>query len=111
MIASRTFSVLSSCLSLLAATGHVALVTPAQWAKVARVHRCEGDAWHQSGPLYQGGLGWRHATWLAYRAPWMPLSAARATPQEQAWAMVRFVGETLHYWPDQGWPLWCGSGY
>lgn len=111
MFCRRTISVLSSCLSLLAVGPHARLVTPAQWSRVVRVHRCEGDSWRSSGPLYQGGLGWRPATWLAYRAPWMPLSAAQATPQEQAWAMVRFVERTLHYWPDQGWPRWCGTGY
>ncbi len=111
MVSRLSISVLSSCLSLLVAAPHAHLVTPAQWAKVIRVHHCEGDPWHLAGPTYQGGLGWRPATWLSYRAPWMPTSASLATPQEQAWAMVRFVARTLHYWPDQSWPAVCGTGY
>ena len=85
------------------------LVTPSQWSRVVAVHRCEEpSSWHVNGPMYQGGLGWLHSTWLAYRAPWMPWNAAMASPQEQAWAMVRFVSTTLHWWPDS---LGCTGGY
>jgi hypothetical protein len=38
----------------------------------------------------------------------MPWNMAMATPQEQAWAMVRFVTTTLHYWPDAA---GCTGGY
>ena len=78
------------------------LVTPAIFAKVLRVHNCEEPVWNVRGPWYAGGLGWRLATWAAYRLPWMPLSAAQATPQEQALAMTRFVAIANHgWWPDQ----------
>ena len=109
-----SISVLSFCLSsLLIATPASAqhLVTSRSWHRVEKVHRCESPTWHDNGPTYQGGLGWLHSTWTAYRAPWMPLNMARATPQEQAWAMVQFVQRTLHYWPHQGYPLTCGGGY
>jgi hypothetical protein len=72
---------------------------------------CEQRNWHADGPTYFGGLGWLWSTWQAYRAPWMPVNMADATPAEQAWAMVRMVGETLHYWPHQTYPASCGAGY
>ena len=99
--------------SLLVATPASAhrLVSPSDWSRVMKVHRCEESSWTVSGAVYQGGLGWLHSTWLRYRAPWMPTWANLTTPQEQAWAMVRFVNETLHYWPHQGWPRTCGAGY
>lgn len=104
----KRFSQVSfSALSLLVATP-VHLVTPLQWAHVSSVHVCEGDAWNLAGSTYRGGLGWRPATWLTYRSPWMPTDAADATPQMQALAMVHFVSRTLHYWPD--WPS-CDGGY
>ena len=99
--------------SLLVATPASArnLVSASDWSRVMRVHHCEESSWHVAGPIYQGGLGWLHSTWLAYRGPGTPLWANLASPQEQAWAMVRFVHKTLHYWPHQGWPTSCGSGY
>ena len=85
------------------------LVQPSVWLKVVRVHRCEEPmSWKVNGPTYQGGLGWLHSTWMAYRAPWMPVNMAAASPEMQAWAMLRFVTRTLHWWPDQ---LTCTGSY
>ena len=85
------------------------LVSPSEWSKVVRVHRCEEpSSWHVNGPMYQGGLGWLHSTWLAYKAPGMPRWMDQATPQQQAWAMVRFVQRAQHWWPDQ---TGCTGGY
>lgn len=87
------------------------LVSALDWSRVVKVHRCEQPAsWHVRG-TYSGGIGWLPATWAAWRAPWMPVRMDLATPQEQAWAMVRFVQGVLHYWPDQGWPVWCSGPY
>jgi hypothetical protein len=78
------------------------LVSTSEWLKVVRVAQCEeGGNWRASGPTYQGGLGWLHSTWMAYRAPWMPVWMNQATPEEQAWAMVRFIQRAQHWWPDQ----------
>lgn len=81
-------------------------------AKTEKVHFCEENVvngWHVNGSEYQGGLGWLHQTWLEWRAPSFPLNAALATPEQQAWAMERFVGAVLHgRWPDQ---LQCTGGY
>lgn len=110
----RSSLALSFCLSsLLVATPATAhqLVSRANWIRVVRVHHCEGVAWDSRGPIYSGGLGWLSATWHQYKAPWMPATMDLATPQEQAWAMVRFVATTLHYWPDQQWPARCSGGY
>ena len=93
------------------------LVSAAIMAKVYKVHQCEETGnWHVNGPTYFGGLGWRvengvQSLWLEFRAKSFPLSMADATPQQQAWAMAHFVGQTLHYWPHQGYPLSCGLGY
>ncbi len=93
------------------AVRHV-FVSAADWQKVFKVHECEQPlSWHNLGPTYAGGLGWLPSTWSAWRAPWMPRSMAYATPMEQAWAMVRFVADVLHYWPDQAWPAWCSGAY
>ena len=87
------------------------LVSALDWSRVERVHRCEQPAsWHVQG-TYPGGLGFMPSTWAAWRAPWMPVRMDLATPQEQAWTMVRFVQGALHYWPDQGWPAWCSGPY
>src|ERR1019366_3718176 len=78
------------------------LVSPAIFAKVLKVHNCEESTWNVNGPTYAGGLGWRIATWYAYRLAWMPSSAALATPQMQARAMLHFVTVAMHgVWPDQ----------
>jgi hypothetical protein len=78
------------------------LVSPAIFAKVLRVHNCEERTWNVNGPTYAGGLGWRIATWSAYRLPWMPSSAALASPEIQARAMLHFVTVAMHgVWPDQ----------
>ena len=110
MYARIAFSVLSSIgLSHHAAALHRDAVPHSDWSRVVAVHRCEEpSSWHVNGPMYQGGLGWLHSTWLTYRASWMPWDMAMATPQEQAWAMVRFVTTTLHYWPDAS---GCTGGY
>ncbi len=96
----------------LARVAHTALVSAADWARVVRVHECEEpSSWHVRGGTYAGGLGFTLSTWTTWRAPWMPVSMSAASPQEQAWAMVRFVGAVLHYWPDQSWPAFCSGGY
>ncbi len=87
------------------------LVSPANWARVLKDHMCEQQNWHADGPTYFGGLGWLWSTWQAYRLPSDPVNMAFATPMEQGRAMVRFVNETLHYWPHQGYPAYCGPGY
>lgn len=89
------------------------LVSPAIMARVEKVHRCESPTtWRSPGPTYFGGLGWKWATWLTYRAPSFPTNMAQATPEQQAWAMAHFVAKTLHYWPDQNYPLSCDrNGY
>lgn len=89
------------------------LVTPRVFQMVMKIHLCEAKAlgWHVNGPKYFGGLGWLYSTWLTYRSAWMPTNMADATPQEQALAMVHFVNRTLHYWPHQGYPAYCGPGY
>lgn len=61
------------------------------WREIMHVHSCEEPRWNVNGPLYQGGLGWLHATWLRFRAPWMPMWANLATVREQVIAMARFV--------------------
>jgi hypothetical protein len=81
---------------LLAASIHV---SPANMAKVLKVHHCEETSWNVNGSEYQGGLGWLHATWLEFRLPSFPMSAAQATIQQQAFAMVRFAAK--YGWPDQ----------
>lgn len=77
--------------SIASAASRHALVTPAQFRQALWVHHCEEPSWHVNGSMYQGGLGWRPATWSQFRAKWMPLNAALATPQEQAWALMRFA--------------------
>ena len=103
-----------------ASTRPLDLVSPLVMARTVNVARCEeGGDWQISGWKYAGGLGWEWATWLAWKAPWMPASMADATPEEQAWAMVRFIdrGPRLKYhgmlmphgwWPDQ---VGCTGGY
>ena len=76
----------------------------------SRVNVCEesGD-WHVRGSIYSGGLGWMNALWLQWRAPSFPMSAALASPAEQAWAMSHFVKHVMGgYWPDQP---YCTGGY
>lgn len=88
-----------------------ALVSAVIMQRTARVQACEEGhwGWHVNGSKYQGGLGWLHATWLAYRSPHFPLNMADATPQQQAWAMAHFVAHVLHgWWPDQ---TGCTGGY
>lgn len=68
--------------------------------QVLWVHHCEGDAWNNNGYYYKGGLGWRPATWLMFRLPWMPMFADKASVREQAIAMVRFAHR--YGWPDLG---------
>ena len=82
------------------------------------VHNCEEPSWHVSGSIYSGGLGWMIGLWTIWRAPWMPATAAAATPEEQAWAMRRFIDHTqlkwrgrlmpVGWWPDQH---GCTGGY
>ena len=93
-----SFLLLSLCLLLVpsstaSAVSRHTLVTPSQFRQALWVHHCEEAAygWHVDGPMYFGGLGWRPATWTTFRASWMPTSAALATPQEQAWALMRFI--------------------
>src|ERR1035437_6462723 len=102
-IATLIFALLITAAPAAAAAHHPPrLVSPAIFAKVLRVHNCEEPSWNVNGPTYAGGLGWRIATWYAYRLPWMPSSAALATPEVQAVAMVRFVRIAMHgWWPDQ----------
>lgn len=99
--------------SIAAAASTRQLVSPTVMAKVVRVHECEENVpngWHVDGPEYFGGLGWLAATWTAWRAPWMPANMALATPEEQAWAMLRFIvrGPLHGLWPDQD---GCTGGY
>ena len=84
--------------ALLAAT---LLVPHSIMVKVMRVHVCEerGYGWHVDGPTYFGGLGWKAATWDRYRLPGFPSSAALATVEQQARAMVNFAA--ANGWPDQ----------
>jgi hypothetical protein len=77
-------------------------VPPSVFAKVLRVHNCEEPSWSVRGSKYAGGLGWLLATWTKYKLPGMPLSAADATPEQQARAMLHFVHVANHdVWPDQ----------
>ena len=73
-----------------------------------RVHICEegGYGWHVNGPIYFGGLGWRWATWQAFRRHDFPPSMADASPAQQAWAMARFA--RVYGWPDQQ-GCWAGG--
>ena len=84
------------------------LVSPAIFAKVLRVHHCEEPTWHVRGPFYQGGLGFRLATWSFFRLPTFPVSMADATPQQQAWALSRLINFYHMAWPDQH---GCHGGY
>lgn len=87
------------------------LVTPLVMRLTMNVQRCEEGhwGWHINGSKYQGGLGWLHATWLNWRRADFPMNMALATPQQQAWAMLRFVNGLLHgWWPDN--PS-CTGGY
>lgn len=83
-----------------AVSRHQLRITPLELRRVLWVHHCEEGSlgWHVNGPYYFGGLGWRPATWLRFRAPWMPLVMSGATIREQAWAMVRFAN--TFGWPD-----------
>ena len=64
------------------------------------VHYCEGDPWNDLGPYYLGGLGWRPATWLSFKARWMPRTMNLATPKEQIWAFWQFT-KYYHFIPDR----------
>jgi len=70
-----------------------------------RIHNCEEPTWHVKGKYYRGGLGWRPATWLTFRLPWMPTTMDMATVREQVIAMQRFAKR--YGWPDQ---LGCHKG-
>ena len=109
-IATLIFALLITAAPAAAAAHHTTrLVSPAIFAKVLRVHNCEEPSWNVNGPTYAGGLGWRIATWSAYRLAWMPSSAAKASPQEQARAMLHFVTVAEHgIWPDQN---GCSGSY
>jgi len=73
-------------------------ITKWQYHQVLVIHKCEEPSWHVNGSMYQGGLGWRPATWVAFRLPWMPVSMAYATVREQTIAMIRFANK--YGWPD-----------
>ena len=84
-------------------------MTPALMVRGERVNVCEeGGNWHVDGSVYQGGLGWLHATWLEFRLPGMPLWADDATPRAQVRAMYRFIAHYHIAWPDQH---GCTGGY
>lgn len=93
LLLSITFTLVGSLTAGATNAYHAALV------RTLRVHHCEEPTWHVDGSLYQGGLGWKHATWLTFRLPWMPITAAEATVREQVIAMTRFAKK--YGWPDQ----------
>lgn len=96
---------------------HRSLVTTAVWRKVLKVHVCEEGngpgAWHIDGPKYEGGLGYRWGLYEAHRPAGFPAHAWQATPQQQAFVMVRVIADVFGgVWPDQRpWPHPCTGGY
>jgi hypothetical protein len=77
------------------------LVTPRAMHEWTRVAVCEEGGWRNAhGPTYYGALGWLDATWLTFKAPWMPRHMDEATPQEQVWAALQFT-KRYHFVPDQ----------
>ena len=64
-----------------------------------RTNRCEEPTWSVNGSEYKGGLGWRPATWQAFKAKWMPSTMNLATPKEQMWAFWQFT-KYYHFVPD-----------
>lgn len=61
-----------------------------------RIGRCEqpgrgykGIYWSHPGPTYQGGLGFYHGTWDAFKVKGMPDNAGDATWRQQMWVANR----------------------
>ena len=92
---------------LMLAPGHSSVGHPrhgipvVDWQRSLVVHKCEGDSWNDKGPIYQGGLGWRPATWMEFGYPITHLRYAyQATVRQQILAMVAFAKK--YGWPDLG---------
>jgi hypothetical protein len=69
---------------------------PARHALWVRIGRCEqpgrgykGINWSHQGPTYQGGLGFWHGTWDAFKVKGMPDNAGDATWRQQMWVANR----------------------
>jgi Transglycosylase-like domain len=80
------------------------LVSAVTMAKAQRVSMCEeGGNWHYyvKGGDYAGGVGFRLATWTAFRYRTFPMRMDHATPQQQAWALSHMLGYYHMAWPDQ----------
>lgn len=69
---------------------------PARHDLWIRIGRCEqpgrgykGIYWSHPGPTYQGGLGFYHGTWDAFKVKGMPDNAGDATWRQQMWVANR----------------------
>lgn len=69
---------------------------PARHDLWIRIGRCEqpgrgygGVYWSHPGPSYQGGLGFYHGTWDAFKVKGMPDNAGDATWRQQMWVANR----------------------
>lgn len=81
--------------------------TVPEWPWLA-IARCEnrGDGvhgvnWDAYNATYEGGYGFAHSTWRAYRFPGMPHRADLATPREQTMVAMRLRRTFGNYssWP------------
>lgn len=85
------------------------LVSSQALAMATRVAVCEEGGWHNvDGPTYFGALGWLWSTWQMFRTPSFPVNMANASPEQQAWALERFVRYYHMAMPDQ---IGCTGGY
>ena len=92
------------------------LATPAGASRLVVSHKvmemtrgvavCETGMANEHGPRFYGRIGWRPATWVAFRRPDFPSRMDWATWKQQAWAMARFAA--VYGWPDQS---GCTGGY
>ena len=69
---------------------------PANHDLWVRIGRCEqpgsgyrGVYWSHKGPTYQGGLGFWHGTWDAFKVKGMPDNAGDASWRQQMWVANR----------------------
>lgn len=70
---------------------------PAVWKRLAV---CEtGGNWRHVNSTYQGGLGFYHGSWDAYRPRGFPRDAHLATPAQQVIVAKRILA-------DVGWSAW-----
>lgn len=94
------------------ASVHSRLVTARAMQIATKVAVCEEGGWgavhNAHGPTYYGNIGWLDATWLMFRRHDFPRRMDYATPQEQAWALLRMLGYYRMSAPDQ---RGCTGGY